>query len=242
MVNSNDFNLLNQFLAMDTYNQDKKYDLILVLGNAIAQSALMAYQLYKDGHSHYFMIAGGRGHTTDILENSIKEVYSLKNIHQQSEAKLFRYIIEAKYGFDDSIILEERSTNCGENIQFAFQILKEKNIDVKDVLLVHDPLMQRRIDATARYHRPDISFDNYRCFLPKVEYSNSVLEIKNEIWGLWSNERYISLLLGEMKRVIDNKEGYGPLGKNYICHVNVPDDILAAYHRILYKYSNYQRK
>ena len=50
---------------------------------------------------------------------------------------------------------------------------------VKNILLVHDPLMQRRIDATARHYAPHINFDNYRCFLPVVE--NIGFELKNNI-------------------------------------------------------------
>ena len=77
-------------------------------------------------------------------------------------------------------------------------------------------------------------------FLPVVE--NIGFELKNNIWGLWSKERYISLLLGEMKRVIDDKDGYGPNGKQYIEHVEVPQKILAAYRYIFFRYGKYQRK
>ena len=63
-------------------------------------------------------------------------------------------------------------------------------------------------------------------FLPVVE--NIGFELKNNIWGLWLKERYISLLLGEMKRVIDDNDGYGPNGKQYIEHVEVPQKILAG--------------
>ena len=240
MKDSQAFNLLNQFLAINTYDEKKKYDLILVLGNAIAETGLIAYQLYKTGHAYHFMIAGGKGHTTDILINTIKEKYDIKDITKRSEAELFKYLIEENYGVDNTILFEKESTNCGENIQFAFKLLKKEDIIVKNILLVHDPLMQRRIDATARHYAPHINFDNYRCFLPVVE--NIGFELKNNIWGLWSKERYISLLLGEMKRVIDDKDGYGPNGKQYIEHVEVPQKILAAYRYIFFRYGKYQRK
>ena len=53
MKDSQAFNLLNQFLAINTYDEKKKYDLILVLGNAIAETGLIAYQLYKTGHAYH---------------------------------------------------------------------------------------------------------------------------------------------------------------------------------------------
>lgn len=242
MVNASDFNLLNDFLSMHTYNQTIKYDLILVLGNAVAQIAIEAYKLYKDGHSSYFMIAGGQGHTTDILMDTLEKVYNKNLIKNKSEAELFEYLIQDIFSKDDSIILETKSTNCGENIQFAFQILKQKNIQVNNVLLVHDPLMQRRIDATARHYFPNIHFDNYRCFLPMIKCNEYDFYLTNHIWGLWSKERYLSLLLGEMKRITDDNEGYGPKGKNYIAHVKIPESVKDAYQRILLHYKGYQRQ
>ena len=133
MKDSQAFNLLNQFLAINTYDEKKKYDLILVLGNAIAETGLIAYQLYKTGHAYHFMIAGGKGHTTDILINTIKEKYDIKDITKRSEAELFKYLIEENYGVDNTILLEKESTNCGENIQFAFKLLKKEDIIVKNI-------------------------------------------------------------------------------------------------------------
>lgn len=114
----------------------------------------------------------------------------------------------------EDIILNECSTNCGENIQFAFNILREKKIKCDNVLLCHDPLMQRRIDATAKKYIPYENIFNYCAFIPKVKVENYNILYDQDIWGLWPSNRYISLVLGEMKRVIDNKEGYGPNGKN----------------------------
>ena len=41
-----------------------------------------------------------------------------------------------------------------------------------------------------------------------------------------------------MKRVIDDKDGYGPNGKQYIEHVEVPQKILAAYRYIFFDMVN----
>ena len=82
------------------------------------------------------MIAGGKGHTTDILINTIKEKYDIKDITKRSEAELFKYLIEENYGVDNTILLEKESTNCGENIQFALKLLKVEDIIVKNILLV----------------------------------------------------------------------------------------------------------
>ena len=50
-----------------------------------------------------------------------------------------------------------------------------------------------------------------------------------EIFGMWDIDRYLTLLMGEIPRLTDGPEGYGPLGKNYIAHVDIPDSVAAAF-------------
>ena len=45
--------------------------------------------------------------------------------------------------------------------------------------------------------------------------------------GMWSMERYITLLMGEIPRLKD--EGYGPLGKDFLAHVEIPEEVLSAF-------------
>lgn len=234
-----EFNLINHFLALHNYTEDEHYDLILVLGNALPIVAREGYKLFLQNKADYFMIAGGRGHTTDILINQLKSYFNNIDI-SASEAEMLKQYLESLYGKNDKIILETQSTNCGENIKFAYRIIQEKQLNIKKVLLLHDPLMQRRIDATAKRYCADIQFFNYSCFEPKVIFINNNIQITNK--DLWTTERYISLLLGEMKRIIDNDEGYGPMGKNYIVHVDVPPNVIMAYKKILSQYKQYLRQ
>lgn len=79
---TNDFNILNKFLVFHNFQEDKHYDVILVLDSVTPIVALRAYELYKKGYSDYFMIAGGIVHTTDILLNHVdpflKKLYLIK--------------------------------------------------------------------------------------------------------------------------------------------------------------------
>ena len=47
--------------------------------------------------------------------------------------------------------------------------------------------------------------------------------------GLWPVERYLALILGEPPRLADNPQGYGPLGKGFIAHVDIPPQIIDAW-------------
>lgn len=236
-----DLNLINQFLALHDYQENQHYDLILVLGSATPSVALKAYQLYRLGKADYFMIAGGKGHTTDLLIEKIENLIDVDCIQEKSEAFLLKKLIESVYQEDNSILLEETSTHCGENIVFAFRELQKNNIKVKKVLLCHDPLMQRRIDATAKKEFPKVAFYNYSAFIPEVKEERYRIVLKEKTWGQWPIERYLSILLGEMKRLIDDENGYGPHGQNYLIHVDIPENVMEAYHHIMLEYGHYLR-
>ena len=47
--------------------------------------------------------------------------------------------------------------------------------------------------------------------------------------GMWDMERYVTLLMGEIPRLTDDKDGYGPNGAGFIFHVNVPADVTNAF-------------
>ncbi|GAD98582.1 hypothetical protein NECHADRAFT_86480 [Paecilomyces variotii No. 5] len=50
--------------------------------------------------------------------------------------------------------------------------------------------------------------------------------------GLWDFERFYDLIMGEIPRVRDDERGYGPKGKGFITHVDVPSDVEEAWERL----------
>ena len=42
-------------------------------------------------------------------------------------------------------------------------------------------------------------------------------------------ERYLTLLLGEIPRLRDDENGYGPRGKGFLAHVDIPEEVEAAF-------------
>jgi hypothetical protein len=49
---------------------------------------------------------------------------------------------------------------------------------------------------------------------------------------LWEMERLCELLVGEVTRLKDDENGYGPKGKGFIGHVDVPAEVEAAANRV----------
>lgn len=50
--------------------------------------------------------------------------------------------------------------------------------------------------------------------------------------GLWAPQRFLDLLLGEVPRMRDDAAGYGPAGKGFIAHVDIPQEVEAAFTRL----------
>ena len=49
---------------------------------------------------------------------------------------------------------------------------------------------------------------------------------------MWSRDKYIELLLGEIPRLRDDKDGYGPNGKDFIAHVDIPAEVETAFGKL----------
>ena len=53
---------------------------------------------------------------------------------------------------------------------------------------------------------------------------------------MWDIERYISLIMGEIPRLTDNENGYGPRGKGYLAHEDIPPDVRKAFDELFEQY------
>lgn len=49
---------------------------------------------------------------------------------------------------------------------------------------------------------------------------------------MWDMNHYIRLLMGEIPRLRDDVHGYGPCGKNFIAHVDIPESVQSAFDRL----------
>ena len=104
--------------------------------------------------------------------------------------------------------------------------------------------MQHRMEAGLRKYAPaDTTIINYASYQAKLTLNkNGISAYSSSIHGMWKPERYLTLLMGEIPRLSDNKDGYGPKGTGYIAHVDVPDEVLVAFNYLKENYANYVRK
>ena len=71
------------------------------------------------------------------------------------EAEVFADIAERLGVPRDRMIVENRSTNTGENVPFTRQLLAERGLDLRRFILVQKPYMERRTFATFKKVWPE---------------------------------------------------------------------------------------
>nr|WP_242368276.1 YdcF family protein [Lactobacillus intestinalis] len=152
-----------------------------------------------------------------------------------SEAELFQNYLQSKYHLEAEL-LETKSTNCGNNITYLLELLEKKGIDWQSILLMQDASMMRRISATLKKFAPEKMIIDYATYKAPVTATRDKLGFEAELPYMWIMKHYISLLLGEIPRLHDDENGYGPLGKNFIAQVEIPTEVMAAFDYLQEKY------
>lgn len=176
-----------------------------------------------------YIIVGGAGHTTDTLRQVVHLEYPDIETTDLSEAEIFQKYIKHVYGCKADY-LETKSTNCGNNITYLLDLLKENNISFNSIILSQDASMQRRMaSGLKKYVNNDVTIINYATYCAKVLNQNDELVYEENIHDMWPIKRYVNLLMGEIPRLSDDANGYGPNGKNYIAHVDIPEKVKVAF-------------
>lgn len=237
-----DINLIARFLACDEFDGQRpgvdSADLLVLLGNALLPTAWHSFAALRAGVAPRLLIAGGIGHSTPLLYQALAAEPTAAGLATagQAEAALLATLAQTQGGIDPAQIWRETaSTNCGENACFTRALLRQKGVAPTRLLLVQDPLMQRRTLATFRrvwQDCPEIRFASWPTFVPYLACRDGQVTIGGAVGSLWPLERFMSLLLGEIPRLRDDAQGYGPRGRDFIAHVTIPDAVEAAFARI----------
>lgn len=226
----------------DYYGLDK-VDVLVLFGGSIIEGGDLFAQAMRENIARHYVIVGGYGHTSErLFQEMAKETPELSQQKIHSEAELFAKYLKLKYDLTPDY-LETRSTNCGNNITYLLELLKEHEIKTESILMIQDATMQRRMAATLKKYAPDnLLMLNYAAYHVSVIVENERLTFDQEPRGMWDIEHYLTLLMGEIPRLHDTPEGYGPKGKQFIAHVDMPAPVLAAYHALQADFPDSERK
>lgn len=212
----------------------KKYgieqaDVMVLFGGSILCGGDLLAEGIKNNIAKKYVIVGGAGHTTEVLRQKMHCLLPNLDTSKLTEAEIFNEYLKDKYNLKADL-LECNSTNCGNNITYLLELLKENNIHFNSIIIMQDATMQHRMEAGLRkYVSSDVKIINFATYDAKVTLKNGELAYENNILGMWEMNHYITLLLGEIPRLSDNSDGYGPKGKNFIAHVSIPHEVNLAF-------------
>lgn len=236
-----DFCGMRDVPALTRENLKKRYgweqaDVMVLFGGSILCGAEILAGAMREKAAKRFLIVGGEGHTTESLRQKIHTEFPQIETVGRSEAECFAAYLWEKWGLRPDA-LETQSTNCGNNVTYCLRLLKEQGIRPASILLSQDASMQRRMDAGFRQAcSSETILVNYAVYRAKVVKKEGSLAFAEEISGMWDLERYLSLLLGEIPRLTDDSNGYGPRGKGFIAHVDIPQEVREAYEGLCTQY------
>lgn len=206
------------WLALEDPLPDR-VDVLLLFGGSLPDAWDAAAALVEEGRVGALVLVGGEGHTTDALHEMLGEPIG-------PEADLMAAYLRREHGLTD-VLLERRSRNCGENVVLARDVVRAAGRSPRSVALVQDPTMQRRMDAVFRLVWPDARAVN-RPGPRQGRYA-------------WPCARRVALVMGEVPRLRDDEQGYGPNGAGFQAHVDVPPEVEAAYAALLTAHPDWGR-
>ena len=204
-------------------------DVMVLFGGSILAGGDVLARAMENKVARKYVIVGGEGHTTQALRDRVHAEFPSIETAGLPEAQVFARYLKHRWGLEADL-LECASTNCGNNITNLLELLDHRKVPMNSVILTQDATMQLRMDAGLRRHAGgNVRIINYAAYAAEVIVGESGLAFAGEISGMWDMERYISLLLGEIPRLRDDADGYGPRGKGFIAHVEIPPEVEDAF-------------
>jgi uncharacterized SAM-binding protein YcdF (DUF218 family) len=160
--------------------------------------------LFLEGWAPLLIFSGGHGAIT-------------KALWTDPEADRFAQVARAMGVPDSAILIENRSTNTGENVQFTRELLAARNLDPASFILVQKPYMERRTYATFSkvwpgkqvvVTSPQLSLDDYLS-----RYSNEALSAAD----------VIGIMVGDLQRIREYP------ARGFQTPQPIPEDVWDAY-------------
>lgn len=180
----------------------EKADCILVLGSHDTRIAEWGAKLFLEGWAPLLLFSGGRGKLTSHWK--------------EREADLFARIAYTMGVPKNKVLVENRSANTGENIQFTRKLFTERGIHPAKLIVVQKPYMERRAYVTMKKLWPEMEFVVSSPPISFEEYPDAAI----------SREKCITRIVGDFERIVAYpKQGFQ-------IEQEVPADVWRAYEKL----------
>jgi uncharacterized SAM-binding protein YcdF (DUF218 family) len=185
-----------------------KSDAVLVLCSHDTRVAERGAQLFLDGWAPLLIFSGGLGTIT-------------RQLWEEPEADRFAKIAIAMGVPAERLLIENTSTNTGENVLFTKRLLHDRGIGATKLIVVQKPYMERRSFATFKkvWPEPELVVTSPRVALDAYlnQYSNAAL----------STDDVISIMVGDLQRIRVYPE------KGFQIPQEIPGEVWEAYEELV---------
>ena len=178
----------------------RKADVIVALGSHDTRVAERAAELFREGWAPLVVCSGHLGSLTGATWT-------------RSEAEVFAQIAVERGVPRERVLLESRSTNTGENVDFTRQLLAEQGLLPRRAIAVQKPYMERRTLATFASRWPELD----------VVVTSPQLDFDDYATGGIRKDDVIHIMVGDLQRLIV----YG--SKGWSAPQRIPAEVMEAY-------------
>ncbi len=176
----------------------------MVLGSNDPRVARRGAELYLQGWAPLLIFCGNVGALTEDL-------------YGRPEAEHFAEIAIEMGVPEECILIENRSTNTGENIKFTRELLQRMRFDPANLIVVQKPYMERRAYATFKQFWPEKKFI---VTSPQIAYADYPLPHMPK-------EKLINIVVGDLQRIKLYPE------KGFQIPQEIPDAVWEAYEKLV---------
>jgi len=188
------------------HHELKPCDAVFGLGTSDTEVARRAAQLFLEGYGKFLIFAGDSG-----------EAHGKALVFDKPEAEVFADIAIEMGVSKDKIIIENKSTNTGENILFVKKLLLEKGLDLHSFLLVQKPTMERRTYATFKKQWPEAE-----CFVTSPQFS-----YEEYTGGIQEKDFILNVMVGDLQRIKEY-----PV-RGFQIQQEIPSEVWVAYNNLV---------
>jgi uncharacterized SAM-binding protein YcdF (DUF218 family) len=183
-------------------------DAILVLCSHDKTVAKRGAELFLQGWARLLIFAGGLGAIT-------------RHLWHEPEADQFAAIAVEMGVPRDRILIENRSTNTGENVLFTKQLLANEGLDPRTFIVVQKPYMERRSFATFKKVWPEKDLVVTSPQVPMDEYLHGYSH------DALSPDDVVGIMVGDLQRI------HLYPAKGFQIPQDIPDDVWRAYEELV---------
>lgn len=117
----------------------------------------------------------------------------------------------------DAIVVEPQATNTGQNIVYSRDVLANRNVRPKSVMLISMPYMQRRSFATCRKVWSEVD----------IVCASAPIEFDEYAKAIGDPPMVLDMIVGDLQRIMEYPK------KGFAIPQDVPNEVHDAYRRLV---------